>query len=194
MSLVRIGSINSLNLSNFWFYDLKLIEFEMHGIRFNIFEPVNLGGCIFFCQSFILYKINENKRTVFSFILKEKAFILSVWKICTFFYLPFIFKSNLYFLLSIFYVSDEYVLSFIYLLYFCLICIFFYLPFISESTAPIVQLLNYCVTVNLVPSIIYLMHLIEPDQQTVNIWKLMKSMFKFTLILLLILFLKTMKF
>ena len=126
--------------------------------------------------------------------MRKKLLYFLLEKICTFFYLPFIFNSNLYFLLSIFYVSDEYVLSLIYLLYFCLICIFFYLPFISESTAPIVQLLNYCVTVNLVPSIIYLMHLIEPDQQTVNILKLMKSMFKFTLILLPILFLKTMKF
>ena len=43
MPLVRMGSMNSLNLSNFGFYNLKLIEFEMHGIRFNIFEPVNFA-------------------------------------------------------------------------------------------------------------------------------------------------------
>ena len=37
MPLVRMGSINSLNLSNFRFYDLKLNDFEIHGIRLNIF-------------------------------------------------------------------------------------------------------------------------------------------------------------
>ena len=39
-----MGSINSLNLSNFSFYDFKLIEFEMHGIRFNIFKPVDFAS------------------------------------------------------------------------------------------------------------------------------------------------------
>ena len=92
--------------------------------------------------------------------MRKKLLYFLLEKICNFFYLPFIFKSNLYFLLSIFYVSDEYVLSFIYLLYFCLVFIFFYLPFILESIAPIVELLNYCVTVNLVPSIIYLMQVL----------------------------------
>ena len=113
-----------------------------------------LGGCIFFYQSFILYKKKQIKGLNFLLYLRKKLLYFLLEKICTFFYLPFIFNSNLYFLLSIFYVSDEFVLSLIYLLYFCLICIFFYLPFISESTAPIVELLNYCVTVNLVPSII----------------------------------------
>ena len=43
MPLVRMGSINSLNLSNFRFHDLKLIKFEMHGIRFNIFKPIDFA-------------------------------------------------------------------------------------------------------------------------------------------------------
>ena len=136
-----------------------------------IYNPSNffLRVGVFSFINLLFYIKKQIKGLNFLLYLRKKLLYLLLEKICTLFYLPFIFKSNLYFLLSIFYVSDEYVLSFIYLLYFCLIRIFFYLPFILESTAPIVQLLNYCVTVNLVPSIIYLMHLIEPDQQTVNI-------------------------
>ena len=37
MPPVRMSSINSLNISNYRFYDLKLNDFEIHGIRLNIF-------------------------------------------------------------------------------------------------------------------------------------------------------------
>ena len=56
-----------------------------------------MGGCIFFYQSFILYKKKQikappDKRTKFSFIFEEKAFIFSAWK-------------NMYFILSAVYIQ-----------------------------------------------------------------------------------------